>query len=115
VTSETQHLPSKLKPALGSYQSQIWNAGSLLSGTTEFRENSDGFIEGSYTMNEQGTLVQGTLSQCQTTQVRTMNCVWNDKYGTGNLVVTVSENFSSFNGYWGEENSEPEFQWSGSR
>lgn len=104
-----------LEQALKNYQSQIWSADSLVSGTTEFRKTSDGSIEGSYTMNEQEEVVPGTLSQCQTMQVRVMRCVWNDKYGTGSLKVTFSENFSSFDGYWGGENSESAFPWNGSR
>jgi hypothetical protein len=88
--------------ALGNYQSRILSAGSLVSGTTEFRKTREDSLEGSYTMDEQG-------------KVLVMRCVWNDKYGTGNLEVTFSENFSSFNGYWGEIGSEPVFRWSGSR
>ncbi|MFN6070543.1 MAG: hypothetical protein ACK45T_25965, partial [Pseudanabaena sp.] len=101
--------------ALGNYQSRILSAGSLVSGTTEFRKTREDSLEGSYTMDEQGKVVFGTLSQCQVMQVLVMRCVWNDKYGTGNLEVTFSENFSSFNGYWGEIGSEPVFRWSGSR
>ncbi|WP_286396036.1 hypothetical protein [Pseudanabaena mucicola] len=101
--------------ALGNYQSRILSAGSLVSGTTEFRKTREDSLEGSYAMDEQGKVVFGTLSQCQVMQVLVMRCVWNDKYGTGNLEVTFSENFSSFNGYWGEIGSEPVFRWSGSR
>lgn len=101
--------------ALGNYQSRILSAGGLVSGTTEFRKTREDSLEGSYSMDEQGKVVFGTLSQCQVMQVRVMRCIWNDKYGTGNLEVTFSENFSSFNGYWGEQSSEPVFRWSGSR
>ena len=101
--------------ALGNYQSRILSAGNLVSGRTEFRKTREGFLEGSYTMDEQREVVPGTLSQCKAMQVRVMRCVWNDKYGTGNLEVTFSENFSGFNGYWGEGSLEPVFRWSGSR
>ncbi|MBD1912941.1 MULTISPECIES: hypothetical protein [unclassified Leptolyngbya] len=106
---------SWMEQTLGRYEGQIWAAGDLLPATTEFREAEDGSLEGSYTMNELGEMVPGTLSQCEAVQVRVMHCVWNDVYGTGNLEVTFSEDFSSFNGYWGEENSKPEFPWNGSR
>ncbi|MCA6526175.1 MAG: hypothetical protein IM570_09385, partial [Pseudanabaena sp. M179S2SP2A07QC] len=76
--------------ALGNYQSRILSAGSLVSGTTEFRKTREDSLEGSYTMDEQGKVVFGTLSQCQVMQVLVMRCVWNDKYGTGNLEVTFS-------------------------
>ncbi len=104
-----------VEQALGRYQSQIWGGDRLLPGTTEFRKTGSSSIEGRYTMNEQGKSVPGSLAQCQAIQVRVMRCVWNDKYGTGNLEVTFSEDFSIFNGYWGEGSSEPGFRWSGSR
>jgi len=105
-----------VKKALGIYQSQIFSGNNLVSGTTEFSENSDGYLKGIYMMNDQGKSVLGKLSKCQATQVQVMRCVWNDKYGTGTLEVTFSEDFLSFNGYWGEEGrSEPVFWWSGSR
>jgi hypothetical protein len=115
LNASAQSSTDWLEQALGNYQSQIWSADSLVSGTTEFRKTSDGSIEGSYMMNEQEEVVPGTLSQCQTMQVRVMRCVWNDKYGIGNLEVTFSENFSSFDGYWGRESSEPASPWNGSR
>lgn len=104
-----------LKETLGVYPSQIWGAGRLMSGTTEFQEMSDGSLGGNYTMNELREVVPGTLSQCQAIQLLVMRCIWNDRYGTGNLEVTFSENFSSFVGYWGDDRSEPSFRWSGER
>jgi hypothetical protein len=115
LNASAQSSSDWLEQALGNYQSRILSGGILVSGTTEFRKTRTGSLEGSYTMDEQGEVVPGTLSQCQAMQVRMMRCVWNDKYGTGNLEVTFSENFSSFNGYWGEESSESVFRWSGSR
>ena len=115
LNASAQSSTSWVEQSIGNYRSQIWNADNLVSGTTEFRKTGDGSLVGSYTINEQGGVVLGTLSQCQAMQVRVMRCLWNDKYGTGNLEVTFSENFSSFNGYWGDESSEPTFRWSGSR
>jgi hypothetical protein len=91
------------------------NAGILASGKTEFRKNSNGSLVGIYTMNEEGEIVQGKLSKCRAIKIQVMRCIWNDKYGTGELEVTLSEDFSSFNGYWGVEISEPIYRWSGAR
>ncbi len=101
--------------ALGSYKSQIWSAGVLLPGTTTFSQASDGSLAGSYTMNELGKLVPGTLNQCRVMRARVTRCIWTDKYGTGTLEVTFSESFSSFNGYWGVDSAKPEFRWNGAR
>jgi hypothetical protein len=115
LTAKAQSSNNWLEQASGSYQSRIFSVGSLISGTTEFRQARDGTLAGSYTMNELGKSVPGTLSECQATQIRVINCIWNDQYGSGNLEVTFSEDFSSFNGYWGEESAEPVFRWSGLR
>lgn len=115
LDAKAQSANNWLEQASGSYQSRIFSTGSLISGTTEFRQARDGTLAGSYTMNEPGKSVPGTLSECQATQIRVVTCIWNDQYGSGNLEVTFSEDFSSFNGYWGEESTEPVFRWSGLR
>ncbi|MEC4803320.1 MAG: hypothetical protein SAJ12_01340 [Jaaginema sp. PMC 1079.18] len=101
--------------ALGRYSSQIFNAGMLSSGTTEFQESWDGSLGGNYTMREGGQIVSGTLSECVATKVQVMRCLWKDRYGEGYLEVTFTEDFTNFNGYWGTLDSEPLFRWSGSR
>jgi hypothetical protein len=94
LKANAQSVNNWIPQALGIYQSQIWSGGTLASGTTEFKETNSGSIEGSYTMNEPGESVPGKLSQCQAIQIRVLRCVWEDRYGTGNLEVTFSENFS---------------------
>jgi hypothetical protein len=122
IVSGLGHLQADAQPSdawveesLGVYQSQIWSGGGVLSGTTEFQATEDGAVAGSYTMNEFGTVVPGTLSECEAIQPRVMRCIWNDEYGTGIFEATFSEDFSSFDGYWGADNSKPEFLWRGSR
>jgi hypothetical protein len=115
LNASAQTADDWVEKALGNYQSQIWSGGSPLSGITEFKKSSDGSLGGGYTMNEEQGTVPGTLSQCQVMQLRVMRCVWNDKYGTGNLEVTFSEDFASFNGYWGEGEPDSSLQWRGSR
>ncbi|NEO83589.1 MAG: hypothetical protein F6J87_04915 [Spirulina sp. SIO3F2] len=100
---------------LGVYQSEIWGAGEFLSGITEFQRNEAGVVEGRYTMNEQGEVVPGSLSQCQSLEPLVMHCIWQDRYGTGDLELSFSEDFSRFEGYWGDGNTQPEFPWLGSR
>lgn len=102
---------------LGSYQSKIENGDVMASGVTQFNRNKDSSIGGNYSMNENDEIVRGTLSQCQAVKgkTRVMNCKWNDRYGNGNLQITFSQNFSSFKGYWGENNSNLKYHWSGLR
>jgi hypothetical protein len=99
----------------GTYQSQIWSSGSFISGTTTFVSGRGGEIGGRYTMKERDRVVEGSLSNCKKMQSRKMRCVWNDPYGTGNLEITFSANFTNFEGYWGEGQSQPSFVWVGSR
>lgn len=100
---------------LGVYQSQIWGADEFLSGVTEFSQGREGFVEGRYTMNVQGEVVPGRLSRCQSSQPLIMRCIWQDRYGTGSLELTFSEDFLGFEGYWGADDSTPDFPWMGSR
>jgi hypothetical protein len=98
-----------------TYQSQIWSSGSFVSGTTTFVSGRGGEISGRYTMKEQESLVEGSLANCKTMQSRKMQCVWRDRYGTGNLEITFSPNFTNFEGYWGTGGSQPSFVWVGAR
>jgi hypothetical protein len=99
----------------GTYQSQIWSSGSFMSGTTTFVSGRGGEISGRYTMKEQDSLVEGSLANCKTMQSRKMQCVWRDRYGTGNLEITFSPNFTNFEGYWGTGGSQPSFVWVGAQ
>jgi hypothetical protein len=99
----------------GTYQSQIWSSGSFVPGTTTFGSGRGGEISGRYTMKEQDSLVEGSLSNCKTMQSLKMQCVWRDQYGTGNLEITFSPNFTNFEGYWGTRGSQPSFVWVGAR
>lgn len=113
--ADAQSSEAWMNQVLGSYQSQIMGADELLDGVTKFRQTDDGTLAGYYTMNEQGVIVPGALSQCQAVQTRVMRCIWNDKYGTGDLEVSFSEDFSKFEGRWGDKGSEPTYEWNGAR
>ncbi|AFZ37940.1 hypothetical protein Sta7437_4476 [Stanieria cyanosphaera PCC 7437] len=115
IVTKAESQNNWLKKATGNYQSFIWNAGTLTRGTTEFNLVARNELIGSYTMREKHSTVSGALSECQSIKIGLISCRWNDKYGTGNLTIVFSKDFSNFNGYWNLENSQQKFPWRGSR
>lgn len=104
-----------LKQAVGSYRSQIESSSVHVPGTTEFLLTETGTLIGAYRMEEASSAPLGVLSQCETFDVRTIACTWTDKYGSGTLEVTFSEDFSSFVGQWNLQGQDARFAWSGAR
>ena len=101
-----------LSQAVGSYPGQIWSGGVLIPAETEFLRNNDNSLIGSYSMQGQGL---GVLSQCQAIKKLVARCIWNDRYGSGDLEVTFSENFSSFKGFWTPKGLTEKLPWNGKR
>lgn len=101
-----------LSQAVGSYPGQIWSAGTLIPAETEFLLDHDNSLIASYRMQGQGL---GVLSQCRAVKMLVARCIWNDRYGSGDLEVTFSENFSSFKGYWTPKGLTEKLPWNGKR
>jgi hypothetical protein len=100
----------------GRYTSQIWSGNNLIPSTTIFRQSADGTLSGSYTMEEQGTQIPGTLTPCQPLPQRRLRCQWSDRYGNGSLIITFTADFSRFTGSWHSDTQpEEQYPWMGSR
>lgn len=104
-----------LNRVVGSYQSQIFNKSMLMPGKTTFMRNRNGEVIGNYFIKEGSESVPGTLSQCQAIKTLMLRFTWVDRYGSGDLEVTFSKDFSKFTGRWGEEGLKPQHHWSGAR
>ncbi|MBD2460482.1 hypothetical protein H6G89_05435 [Oscillatoria sp. FACHB-1407] len=115
VATTAQPVEDWTTQAIGTYESRIWNGGEIIPATTEFIQATDGSLRGRYTMVEPSGSVPGLLSNCQMAEVQTIRCDWQDKYGTGVLEASFTEDFSRFNGYWGTDDEEPWLRWSGTR
>ncbi|MEO1401082.1 MAG: hypothetical protein AAFV72_07450 [Cyanobacteria bacterium J06635_1] len=114
--AQAQKAPDWLPQTEGSYTGEIWSGGSAIASETTFTLNEDGTITGSYLMHEPADDVTGTISACQPVDDLTLQCTWDDIYGTGDLRVTFTEDFSNFDGYWTPEAGlELGFGWNGSR
>jgi hypothetical protein len=103
---------SWLNKAVGSYPGQIWSDGALIPAETEFLRNNDNSLIGSYSMQGQGL---GVLSQCRAVKLLVARCIWNDRYGSGDLEITFTENFSSFKGYWTPKGLSEKLPWNGKK
>jgi hypothetical protein len=101
-----------LGQAVGNYPGKIWSGDGLIPGETEFLLNDDKSLIGSYSMQGQGL---GVLSQCRAVRMLVARCIWHDRYGSGDLEVTFSENFSSFKGFWMPKGLTEKLPWNGKR
>jgi hypothetical protein len=99
----------------GSFQSRIFNGGSLASGETILSYSGTTPFGGSYGFSDGGSKTLGTLSGCAPAEEREVDCTWSDRYGSGQLQLRFSEDFTSFEGYWGYGKQTPQFRWSGTR
>lgn len=106
---------------VGTYESEIWSNG-LSKGLTTFSIDSNKVISGVYTFQGDSDIEEKrSLGNCLkkfnviTLQKNELTCIWRDGYGEGTLTVSFSNDFSSFEGAWGEGNSSVEFTWNGKR
>ncbi|MEO0458305.1 MAG: hypothetical protein AAF152_17230 [Cyanobacteria bacterium P01_A01_bin.114] len=114
--AQAQNSPDWVSQAEGTYAGEIWSGGSAIASETTFTLNEAEGLAGSYVMHEPKEAVPGTISDCQPIDELTVQCTWNDIYGTGDLRVTFAEDFSRFDGYWTPEAGlELGFGWNGSR
>ena len=112
---QSQSTYNWLSQVVGSYKGQISSGGNLVSATTEFILSDTGALIGSYGMSEASGLTLGTLTQCRALEMRLVRCIWHDRYGTGDLEISFSDTFNSFNGTWGTPNATERSPWKGSK
>lgn len=99
----------------GKYESEVESGDRLITATTTFVVNDQGALIGSYELIERDDFIPGTLNQCRGLKVGIVQCIWSDRYGTGKLTVTFSEDFSRFDGYWTPEGEPENYLWRGYR
>ncbi len=66
-------------------------------------------------MNENGTLIPGTLDAFRAAGPFTLECTWHDIYGSGPAGFTFSGDMMSFTGWWGTGEDPEEYYWRGYR
>lgn len=98
----------------GTYSGSLFSSGYDMPVETAFFLR-DGVITGEYIMNDDGTLIPGTLEDFRTAGPFTLECTWHDIYGSGPARFTFSGDMMSFTGWWGTGEDTEEYYWRGYR
>lgn len=72
-------------------------------------------LQGRYEVAEPGGQADGTLSQFGSAGNTSITCRWQDKYGTGDLKLSFSPDFTSFTGFYSMDGQVGSAQWNGKR
>lgn len=99
----------------GVFHGQVLNGGDFDPVTTTFSISSDGRLVGEYSAADETGIVQGRVSNPVFEDAYTVSMEWTDKYGEGYAQFVFSADYSSFDGYWGDHDSESMHPWSGVR
>ena len=99
----------------GSYKGIIFSGQTEFPGTTTFKIDDKGVLTGTYELDDNGTTVTGTLSDFQDLGKRKLSCKWHDKNGTGDFILTFTEDLSSFDGTWNNDGQDSASGWNGKK
>lgn len=113
--ASAQESPAWLQRINGTFNSQLFNAGSMSSGETTLNFAGSVPFGGTYRFADKGAQTAGTLADCKAAGQRVINCTWSDKYGSGPLQLKFAEDYASFEGYWNSGAALPQYRWSGTR
>ncbi len=65
--------------------------------------------------SETTELVLGVLSDCELVSSHRLNCLWSDRFGSGTLKLTFTEDYQSFEGQWSPDLENAAYPWGGER
>ena len=99
----------------GDYCGKVMSGGEWVDVVTTLTTRPDGLLSGKYEFNDKGKLAPGTLRENNKASEDARVFTWVDKYGTGTLMASFSENRASFEGLWGDGDEMPGFGWTGQR
>jgi hypothetical protein len=99
----------------GTFVGEVFNGADLDPVTTIFTLQPSGRLIGSYTVDDEAGLFQGTLSNILFDDERFISMEWTDQFGEGLAVMEFSGDFSSFAGEWADKDGQNPLPWSGQR
>jgi len=99
----------------GSYLGHIQSSNELLPIITTFFETQSAVAtsSGAYSMNEAGVAVRGTVSNCKHAATHVLDCFWRDKYGSGKVEFSFTDDFKKFSAKWSVGERPEKFKWTG--
>lgn len=100
----------------GEYHGEIWSDG-MYPSVTEFFGETRGGLDGVYRFEYGDDVEEGVLRGCKRRKAQAFRCVWKDRWGSGQLDLEFSEDFSAFSGVWSDTDNPPSLglRWHGSR
>lgn len=107
--------PSAHPMILGAFLGEVINGDNVVPVVTIFQQTAEGRPCGTYTMSEGETMESGTLSGFEWEGPYTLQCQWQDKYGSGTLRILFSSQYNSFRGFWGTSKEAVLLPWDGVR
>ncbi|WP_421405434.1 hypothetical protein [Agrobacterium fabrum] len=107
-------VPGRADAPVGRYCGKLLSGREYSDVETSFSPGRDGRLLGTYVFREPADLVEGTLTEVKGGRDPLRKTfVWQDKYGSGQLVIAFNRRFTSFSGKWGAENGEVFAPWNG--
>ncbi len=111
---------NKIRAALprshaGSYLGQIQSSNELLPIITTFFKKDDRVAtsSGSYSMNEAKTVIRGSVFNCKNNVNHVLDCFWQDKYGSGKVTFSFSDDYKNFTASWSVGDMPEKYKWTG--
>jgi hypothetical protein len=105
---------SDFEPVLHwTFQGDVFNGDDMDPVLTTFVQMEDGGFSGTYEMGEEDGLEIGTLSELKWESQYLLKCTWEDKYGSGRLLILFSADYEMFQGFWGIKDDETYYPWNG--
>lgn len=100
----------------GEYHGEIWSDGMYASVTEFYGETRDG-RDGVYRIDFGDGSEEGVLVDCKRLKAQEFRCGWRDSWGTGQLDLEFSTDFSAFTGVWSDDDNSPSLglRWHGRR
>ncbi|HYD98852.1 MAG TPA: hypothetical protein VEH84_05680 [Alphaproteobacteria bacterium] len=102
---------------VGTYHGCVSSGGLERPVITTFALGPDGGLTGRYVFWDEEGESPGTLTDIRYRGEATFEATWNDKHGSGTLVVAFFNRFQMFSGNWGSAGGavDPRFGWTGQR
>ena len=99
----------------GTYCGAVLSSGEMTDVVTRFVQESDGKISGSYKFMDGKIPVTGALVSRSAPGAVQVDFLWQDKFGSGRVVISPAADWNSFTGKWGSNADLPRYDWYGKR
>lgn len=108
-------VPEGIAPIAGRFAGTAYNGGDMDPVVTVLAFDDQGRFAGSYAVEDESGVFEGTLSGLVQEDERSYSLAWTDQHGEGFVLLEFNADFSAFSGFWTNTDGEQQFPWSGRR